>query len=336
MSKQESFAGLPKALLKKIYLDMLSSRLLEEALIRIYKAGQAYFWIGGPGEENFSCPLGHLVDKGHGPNHDWLHLHYRSSGTLVAMGMSMKDPIRNLVMKKTDPFSGGRNFVAHYCVPQWNVAPVTSVIEVQYLMALGTAWVQKQKKAKGITIVTGGDAGANEGDFASCLVWASRVKNELPMLITVQNNQWGISTSYESNHGSLRLVDRGKAFSMKTASIGSLDPIEAYIKLQESMNYIRKNCKPVLLEVKVSRLYGHSSASGANFITEEEDPLLSFEKRLLKADILKKIEVKQMRKSILEKITTIRQNVDQEIEPSGDSIWDHVYANNENSDWRNY
>jgi len=44
------------------------------------------------------------------------------------------------------------------------------VIEVQYVMAPGTALVQKRFGGDGVTVVTGGDAGTAEGDFASCLV----------------------------------------------------------------------------------------------------------------------------------------------------------------------
>ena len=46
---------------------MVKSRVLEERLIKIYKAGEAYFWIGAPGEEAFGVPLGMLVHKGQGP-----------------------------------------------------------------------------------------------------------------------------------------------------------------------------------------------------------------------------------------------------------------------------
>ena len=41
-------------------------------------------------------------------------------------------------------------------------------------MAPGTALAQKRHGGDGITIVTGGDAGTAEGDFATCLVWSSR------------------------------------------------------------------------------------------------------------------------------------------------------------------
>ena len=57
---------LPKELLLRMYEFMVKSRILEERLIKIYKAGEAFFWIGGPGEEAFGVPLGLLVHKGQG------------------------------------------------------------------------------------------------------------------------------------------------------------------------------------------------------------------------------------------------------------------------------
>ncbi len=162
--------GLPKEILLHMHSLMVKARVLEERLIKIYKAGDAYFWIGSPGEEAFGVPLGLLADKGHGPMHDYLHLHYRGTPTLVAMGMPMIDSIRLIMNKATDPSTGGRNFCNHYCFPQWNVIPVGSPIEVQYGTAMGTAHVQKRTPgSKGLSIVTGGDAGTAEGDFAPVL-----------------------------------------------------------------------------------------------------------------------------------------------------------------------
>jgi 2-oxoisovalerate dehydrogenase E1 component alpha subunit len=238
--------------------------------------------------------------------------------------------------RATDPCTGGRNFSNHYCFPKWNVAPVTSPIEVQYTHALGTAWVQKRNKAKGITIVTGGDAGTAEGDFASCLVWSSRPGRELPLFITVQNNRWGISTDYDSQHGEKYIADRGKAFGIRTAVINGNDPEEAYIRMKEEMHYIRKEKKPVLAEIYVSRLYGHSSASGANFVSHEEDPLKMFEEKLLKAGLIRESEIKEIYNRYDEDSKCDWEIVRKEPVPTVESIWDHVYANNENSDWRKF
>jgi len=59
----------------------------------------------------------------------------------------------------------GRNFVGHFSRRDWNVLPVTSVIEVQYVMAPGTALVQKRYGGDGVSIVTGGRGGHGRGRF---------------------------------------------------------------------------------------------------------------------------------------------------------------------------
>lgn len=334
-SAKKKSLPLSKDLLLHMHSLMVKSRVLEERLIRIYKAGEAYFWIGAPGEEAFGVPLGLHVHKGHGPQHDYLHLHYRATPTLIAMGMPMIDSIRLIMNRRTDPSTGGRNFSNHYCFPQWNVTPVSSPIEVQYITALGTAHVQARHKSRGITIVTGGDAGTAEGDFASCLVWSSRPGRELPILITVQNNKWGISTDYDSQHGETNISDRGRAFNMKTLTINGNDPIETYIVLQEQMAYIRKNRKPVLLEARVSRLYGHSSASGANLVSEL-DPVKEYEEYLLRHDLITEKHAKNLWEQYEEEARAAQEQARTEPPPSPDSVWENFYAQGENGDWRKF
>lgn len=326
---------LPKDLLLRMHDLMVKSRVLEERLIKVYRAGDAYFWIGGPGEEAFGVPLGLLARKGKGPDYDFMHLHYRCTPTLIAMGMTMEDSLRLMMNRATDPSTGGRNFCNHYCFPEWNVLPVSSPIEVQYGMAVGTAISQRRKKSKGITIVTGGDAGTAEGDFASCLIWSSRPGNELPMLITVQNNKWGISTHYDGQHGEKQIVDRGKAFGIRTASINGNDPIETYLGMQTEMDYIRKTGKPVLAEFRVSRLYGHSSASGANRETDV-CPIEQFEKKLVDSKLITTDACKSLWKTYDDESRRAAETVRAEPVPQGDSIWDHTYANGENADWRKF
>ncbi|MCB0413257.1 MAG: thiamine pyrophosphate-dependent dehydrogenase E1 component subunit alpha [Bdellovibrionales bacterium] len=327
--------ALPKAKLLQLHDLMVKSRCLEERLIKIYKAGEAFFWIGGPGEEAFGVALGLLVNKGQGIDHDYLHLHYRCTPTLVAMGMPMIDSIRLIMNRATDPCTGGRNFSNHYCFPEWNVVPVTSPIEVQYSFSVGTAMAQKRQKAKGISIVTGGDAGTAEGDFASCLVWASRPEMELPLLITVQNNGWGISTNYDSQHGEKYIADRGKAFGIKTMVINGNDPVESYTKLREAIDYVRKNKKPLLLEAKLSRLYGHSSADGASR-RDVECPIEIFEKKLIASKILTKEKCDEIRLKYDLEARQAMEQVRTESPPTADSIWNNIYANNENANWREF
>src|SRR5687768_13482546 len=103
-------------LLLRMHELMLEARVLEERLIRMQRGGEGYFWIGGPGEEAFNVALGLQVNKGQGLAHDYLHLHYRSSATLLAMGADPVDALRQMKNVATDPYSGGRNFCGHSSV----------------------------------------------------------------------------------------------------------------------------------------------------------------------------------------------------------------------------
>ncbi len=91
-------------------------------------------------------------------------------------------------------------------------------------MAPGTAIANKRAGGRGITIVQGGDAGTAEGDFSTCLVWSSRPGHELPCLMIVANNHWGISTPASEQHAEKHIADRGKPFGIKSAVIDGNDP----------------------------------------------------------------------------------------------------------------
>ncbi|MCU0700135.1 MAG: thiamine pyrophosphate-dependent dehydrogenase E1 component subunit alpha [Myxococcaceae bacterium] len=305
---------------------MVKARCLEERLIAMYKSGHGYFWIGGPGEEAFNVPLGMLIKKGQGPAFDFCHFHYRQSATLLAMGEEPMGAIRQMKNTATDPYSGGRNFAGHFSKKEWNIVPVSSPIEVQYSMVAGTALAQKRHGGDGISIVTGGDAGTAEGDFATCLVWTSRPGEELPVLIIVTNNRWGISTPYEQVQGVEKISDRGVAFGMRTKTIDGNDPISAYLELKEAFEYVRTERKPYLVEARVSRLYGHSSASGANFNTVEADCLSQFEDKLDAHGIRTKAEAKALREKYAADYAELARVAKEEPFPDGSSIWNHVYA----------
>ena len=327
---------LDKAILLKMYDLMVHSRVLEERMIQVYRKGGAYFWIGAPGEEAFGVPLGMLGNIGQGPEHDYWHLHYRGTPTLLAMGMDPADALRLIMNKATDPCTGGRNFSNHYCYPQWNVVPVSSPIEVQYSMAIGTGISQRRHQTQGVSIITGGDAGSAEGDFASALIWASRPGFELPMYITIQNNRWGISTSYDTQHGEKHVSDRGKAFGMETRVYNGNDPIEVYLGVQKDLEYIRATGKPVVAEFEVSRLYGHSSASGANRIPGEECCIESFKRKLIDGGVLTQQKSKKIWDDHFNDVKKLADKISLEPSPSKDTIWDHTYFNNENADWRKF
>lgn len=317
--------SLPRERCLEIHRIMVRTRLMEERMIKMSKSGEGYFWIGGPGEEAFNIPLGLQIKKGQGPDHDYLHLHYRNSATMVAMGMPIIDAIRQMAMTATDPHSLGRNFPSHYSNRAWNVVPVSSVIEIQFAMAPGTALVQKRHGGDGITVVIGGESGSAEGDFATCMLWSTRPGNELPVLMIVMNNGWGISTSHCSQHAVKSVVERGKPFGIPGESIDGNDPVASWFAIKKAMDYCRTQRRPYMLEARVARLYGHSSSSGAPR-SSEPDCLALFEQKLLTAHWLERDTIEQIYTEARDEIEAAVTQTMREPRPRPEDVEKFTYA----------
>lgn len=318
--------SLPAERCLELFQLMTRARAMEEQMIKMSKSGQGYFWIGGPGEEAFNTALGLQVKKGEGPAYDYLHLHYRNSATLVAMGMPLIDGIRQMAMTATDPHSMGRNFSGHFARRDWNVVPVTSVIEVQYVMAPGTALVQKRFGGEGVSIVVGGDAGSAEGDFASCMIWSTRPGNELPVLMIVMNNGWGISTSADSQHGEHHVIDRGKAFGIPGEVVDGNDPIASWHAICRGMEHCRQTRRPYMIEALVSRIFGHSSSSGALRVKSETCCIHLFEQKLLGAGLVDLRTIEQVHEEAVAEAEDALEKAIREPRPTPADVEKYTYA----------
>jgi 2-oxoisovalerate dehydrogenase E1 component alpha subunit len=318
--------GLPAERCLEIFRIMVRARAMEERMIKMSKSGEGYFWIGGPGEEAFNTVLGLQVKKGCGPDFDYLHLHYRNSATMIAMGMPLIDGIRQMAMTATDPHSRGRNFPSHYARRDWNVVPVSSVIEIQYAMAPGTALVQKRHGGDGISIVVGGDAGTAEGDFASCLVWSTLPGRELPVLIIVMNNGWGISTAGCTVHGERHIIDRGKAFGIPGEVVDGNDPVASWHAVRRAFEHCRQQRRPYMLEPLVSRLHGHSSSSGAIRVKNEPDCVELFGERLVKTGVLDREGLAKIHAEAQAETDAAAEQVAREPRPTAADVEKFTYA----------
>ncbi len=307
-----------------IHRIIVRARVLEERMIKMSKSGEGFFWIGGPGEEAFNACLGLQVKKGQGPAFDYLLFKYRNSAAMIAMGMDLSDGVRQMAMRWSDPFSAGRNFAGHFSRKAWNVVPVTPVIEVQFVMAPGTALMQK-RHGDGVTIVVGGDAGSAEGDFASCLIWSTRPGNELPVLMLTTNNRFGISTSHASQHSCEHTTERGKAFGIPGEVVDGNDPVASWFAIERALRYCRSTRRPFMLEAMVSRLYGHSSSSGAPH-SGEPDCLALLEERLLAAGLADRAALDQVHEEATAEVEAAVEKVTHEPAPRPEDVEKFTYA----------
>jgi 2-oxoisovalerate dehydrogenase E1 component alpha subunit len=79
------------------------------------------------------------------------------------------------------------------------------------------------------------------------------------------------------------------------------------------------------VEANVSRLYGHSSASGANFVTEEADCITQYEEKLAEHGLLTKKDAEALRKQSVEELADLARQVRDEPQPDPSTIWNNIY-----------
>ena len=163
--------------------------------------------------------------------------------------------------------------------------PVTSVIEVQFAMAPGTALVQKRHGGdEGSRSSSAATPGTAEGDF-KCLIWSTRPGNELPVLMFVTNNGYGDLDPVRSRvtpSSTSRTAASPSAFPARC--VDGNDPVATWHALDRALRYCRRERKPFLLEAMVSpaaRALVVERARPRNW--NEADCLALFEQKLIDA-----------------------------------------------------
>jgi len=302
---------------------MVRARVMEEQLIQLWRKGQGFFWTGGPGEENLNISLSRLLKKGEGLDFDFFHPHYRSGTVGLGMGLPMISFIRQMKALKSDPFTGGKNFVSHLAVKNWNIIPTSSPVATQCILALGTAKAQTRAAQKSLSVCVIGDGSSASPDFASSMIWSSRPDNNLPLLSIITNNDIGISTATKTQ---VRVISkRAEAFKIKHSIVDGLILGKTWSALFQAFEYVRQEQKPYVLEIKVPRLFGHSSSSGANRETSLACPIENLKKEIpfqLDFDNL----LQEYRLAALNEFQLALSECEGESYPDAESVLSHSFA----------
>src|SRR5947207_6703213 len=100
---------------------------------------------------------------------------------------------------------------------------------------------------------------------------------------------------------------------MEAVQVDGNNVLEVYDTVKRLAESIRKNPRPVLLELITFRMRGHEEASGTKYVPKElfdewgkKDPVLNFELFLIEQKVLNSEGVQRMREEI-------RQYIDEEL-----------------------
>jgi 2-oxoisovalerate dehydrogenase E1 component len=318
----------PHAVTLELYRKMLTVFYIEERMKAFVRQGKCSFQASTRGHEKLQIGMTMLLK----PGHDWFFTYYRSKAVAVGLGMPIKDIFLGMLGREGDPNSNGRNMPEQWSSRKLRLVSQTAVTSTQYLNAVGMARAIKMDGGDEIVHVSSGEGAASEGEFFEALNWASREK--LPVLFTVQNNDYAISVPQTSQTGSeIHRIAQG--FAMPTFDLDGTWFEQLYETLPPVIDAMRQGAGPALLEARVVRLDPHSSSDDhRKYRSQAElqaisgrDPILQTERYLLRNGIISDEEVASLRAELRDQVDRAAEEADGHPQPDESTVMAHIYSN---------
>jgi 2-oxoisovalerate dehydrogenase E1 component alpha subunit len=280
--------GLTDADLIEMYRMMLITRVLDERMWVLNRAGKVPFVISGQGHEGAQVAVTRNLRQGH----DWFVPYYRSVAAVMTFGMTPREIMLAQFAKSVDPSSGGRQMPGHYGAAHHNILSTSSPVGTQILHAVGIALAAKIRGTDQVALTTMGEGASNQGDFHEGLNFAAIQK--LPMILMIENNGYAISVPARLEVSIENVADRAAAYGIAGTVVDGGDVLACYRAGREAVERARSGGGPTILEAKVLRLTAHSSDDQhTKYRTPEElaeekarDPVPRFKKELMDAGVL--------------------------------------------------
>ncbi|MDD2513764.1 MAG: thiamine pyrophosphate-dependent enzyme, partial [Proteiniphilum sp.] len=189
----------------------------------------------------------------------------------------------------------------------------------------------KYQKKEEVVFTFIGDGGTSEGDFSEALNFAGVW--QVPVIFTVQNNQYAISVPVQKQTRSVNLAVKSVAFGIPGIKVDGNDFFAMYLAYQIAVDYARSGRGAVLIEALTYRLGAHTTSDDPSKYRNEaeeqlwgkSDPLLRL-KRYMQSAGIRAIDEEQLREQYREEIDRQFADAEQEKSYPLSDLFDHMYT----------
>jgi len=287
--------------LLSLYYGLLKPRMIEEKMLVLLRQGKIAKWFSGIGQEAGSVGAAMALE-----NDEYILPMHRNLGVFTSRGI----PLNRLFSQfqgKPGGFTKGRDRSFHFGTQEYHIIGMISHLGPQMGIADGIALANVLKENNKVTFVYTGDGGTSEGDFHESVnvaaVW------DLPVIFAIENNGYGLSTPSNEQFRCKQFIDKAIGYGIEGVQVDGNNILEVYDTVRKLAESIRKNPRPILLELITFRMRGHEEASGTKYVPKElfemwgrKDPLSNYENYLLKEGVLTKEIISEYREEIKNEI----------------------------------
>jgi 2-oxoisovalerate dehydrogenase E1 component len=290
--------------LRSMYRTILLPRLVEEKMLILLRQGKLSKWFSGIGQEAIAAGVVTALN-----GDDYILPMHRNLGVFTGRGVDLLTLFRQL-LGRDGGFTRGRDRTFHFGILGHHIVGMISHLGAMLPVADGLALAAQLKGTKQVAAAFIGDGSTSEGDFHEAANLAA-VWN-LPVIIVIENNQWGLSTPTSEQYACKDLVDRAIGYGMPGVVVDGNDYLAVYRAVREAADRARRGDGPTLLEFKTFRMRGHEEASGTAYVPKElieewgrKDPVTRFETWLAGQGLLSGADAKSLRADLKREIDVL-------------------------------
>lgn len=292
--------GLTKNELIELLDALLLPRLIEEKMLSLLRQGRISKWFSGMGQEAISVGCALAMDRD-----EFILPMHRNLGIFTGRDVPLEKLFTQFQGKQSG-FTQGRDRSFHFGSKAHKIVGMISHLGPQLGIADGIALASKLEDRGHATLVFTGDGATSEGDFHEAVnvaaVW------QLPVIIAIENNKWGLSTPSSKQFRCAHMVDKAIGYGIPTEDairVNGNDIVEVFQTVRRCAESIRENPRPIILEMETFRMRGHEEASGTKYYPEgmieawkAADPVVAFETFMCAEGHVSEVELDAKKKAI--------------------------------------
>ncbi|GIH93560.1 thiamine pyrophosphate-dependent dehydrogenase E1 component subunit alpha [Planobispora siamensis] len=215
---------------------------------------------------------------------------HRGHGHCIAKGVDVKAMMAEIYGRGTGSCRG-KGGSMHIADLTKGMLGANGIVGGGPPLICGTALAAKHEGAGGVGVAFFGDGASNQGTTLESLNLAS-VWN-LPAVFVAENNGYAEATSSSWSVACDNIADRAAAFGMPGVIVDGFDFFAVHEAAGEAISRARRGGGPTLIEVKLTRYFGHFEGDQQTYragevahARENLDCLLRFRTRVTERDLL--------------------------------------------------
>lgn len=328
---------LPTDILLRGYYLLVTAKMMSEHYEENFRFVAKYVHAVSRGHEAVQVALGmQLLPQ------DVLGPYYRDDAMMLSIGSTPYDMMLQLMAKRDDPFSGGRQYYCHTSlrdidkptIPHLSAATGMQAIPMTGA-AMGIAYKETQgigedfEDEKPIVVCSFGDASVTEGEVSEAFQMA--VLKKLPILYLVQDNGWDISANAKETRAQDAAFYAQGFNGLETHRVDGADFVECYTVLKNIIETIRRERRPFLVHARVPLLTHHTSGVRKEWYRDDleehamRDPYPRMRQEMLNAGFTEG-DIADIEEEVKELVIKDFERAKIAAEPTPEDLLTHVFA----------